>query len=164
MKFAAHIILIPVFLLFCLSCKKYPENNLWFKNPNRIPVFVGALSEYRVNGIDSLELLNVFIADKPGLNKNIHECKFTTSEDKYNHQGRYSAFLVPGRGNLPLRYSFVDNKKYITIGFAGDTSIFSKDIFIDSNIKWKIVRLKKNGHFKIETTLSNGNKYEISID
>ena len=47
-----------MFLCFFSTCKKYPENNLWFKNPKRIAIINGYIYEYKVNHIDSLNGLN----------------------------------------------------------------------------------------------------------
>jgi len=63
-----------------------------------------------------------------------------------------------------MSYSFIRKKKYVTIFFHQDTSIYRKHLFITHSTEWKIMRLAKTGPFKIETTLDNGNKYEIQIE
>lgn len=45
-----------------------------------------------------------------------------------------------------------------------DTTIFKKNIFIDKNTEWTILRLANKGPFKLETQLNNGNHYEIEIE
>ena len=52
---------IAIISLFT-TCKKYPENTIWFKNPTDIPVINGHITAYVVNGIDSLDLLNLYYA------------------------------------------------------------------------------------------------------
>lgn len=51
-----------VLIVLFSTCKKYPENNLWFKNPRKFSIIGGYITAYKVNGIDSLSYLNKYYA------------------------------------------------------------------------------------------------------
>ncbi len=161
-KITANIFL--VLLLFTLStCKKYPENTLWFKNPEKLYPFYGHLTTYKVNDIDSLDLLNNYYGSKSILQKNIRDAMFAT----FVEHGRVTCELIYGSSYGSsygvIYYKFTTNKKQINIALTNDTTIYNKNIFIDGEVKWDIIRLSRNGHFSLKTTLNNGNKYEIQI-
>ena len=67
MKRYIKITLISLcFSIVFTTCKKYEENNLWFKNPYKICPVNGYITEYKVNGDDSLLALNKYFgAPKP---------------------------------------------------------------------------------------------------
>ncbi len=79
MKKIIFYILLASSLFSLTTCKKYPENRLWFKNPERIYPFQGNLTKYTVNGIDSLDLLNAYWGNQFGLVKDIRQIKFSTT-------------------------------------------------------------------------------------
>ncbi|MBK7310391.1 MAG: hypothetical protein IPI93_06255 [Sphingobacteriaceae bacterium] len=162
MKKIIFYILLASSLFSLTTCKKYPENRLWFKNPERIYPFQGNLTKYTVNGIDSLDLLNAYWGNQFGLVKDIRQIKFSTT---YNTPNEPRATLIFSGGlSTSLYYSFGCKKRCINISMYRDTAIYKKRLFISDQIAWKINRLAKSGPFKIETTLDNGNKYEIQIE
>ena len=148
-------------LIFALStCKKYPENTLWFKNPSKISPFYGFIKKYTVNGIDSLDLLNNYFGSAFGLDKNIRNVRFMT----YYHGGRPDATIIFGNSGISKScyYEYTKKNKFIILRSIIDTSIFKKILF-DPTIEWQILQLSTKKPFKAKTTLENGNTYEIEI-
>ncbi len=154
-------LLLAILLLLFATCKKYPENNLWFKNPKKIYPFQGYITKYEVDGIDSLDLLNKFYGNQLGLNKNFREAKFTT----YGDYGDTRCSLIFGGGlSSSVNYEFVKKKKYLNINLSvGDTTVYKKNIFINFDVEWQIIRLAKSGSFKLKTK-HNGKNYEIQFN
>ncbi len=161
---------VLLFLAFCNGCKKYPENNLWFKNPEKLDFFYGQITNYKVNEIDSLALLNAYYnpTNTEITNGDIRKGVIINSDD---HQMRQIFFKdsPSGYGLFGLSYSFDKKKKNLKIkcdlSSYNSKTFFQKNIFIGDDVIWKVVKLpKKRGEFKIETTLANGNKYEITIN
>lgn len=165
------------YLLFLLpisySCKKYPENTIWFKNPKHIPVINGYITEYKVNGIDSLDLLNAYympyvVGVSPpyppftNTQRDIRKEQFQACCQKYNYWQFNSDLYV-----LSDSHFSVKNKgKSITIDGSVDTRYFNKQLFLSSkgDINWDIQYLDKKGKkSKIKTTY-NGNTYEITFE
>ncbi len=155
-------------VLVCLaSCKKYPENDLWFKNPYDFPVVHGNIVDYRVNGIDSLDLLNLYydtvrINDRYPYNKtsrDIRQESFSpTKRAKVSYDISCDLFS-DGIGHL----EWENDKKRVVIYFSGsDYRYYKKNIFIENNTVWEVVKLEKDGLSKIKNTF-NGNVYEITF-
>jgi hypothetical protein len=161
--------LIAILSLFT-TCKKYPENTVWFKNPTDIPVIQGHITAYVVNGIDSLDLLNLYYAPVipnavyPYGNpvRDVKTEKFTIT----GHAGNYysvSSDLFDGN----LSYTWSSDKKSINIGGTALPYYYNKQIFIKNRsgeVVWQIVYLDKNGKkSKIKTTY-NDVVYEITFE
>jgi hypothetical protein len=163
MKQKIKIYLIAVIIVTLFStCKKYPENALWFKNPEKLYPFQGYITKYEVDGIDSLDLLSKYYGNAYGLDKNFRNAKFATTE---NFKVIYCR-VVHGNSGLSSRidYEFIKKKKYLHISLSTyDTTIYKKNIFISSEVEWQIVRLAKSGAFKLKTKY-NGKNYEIQFN
>lgn len=103
MKAKIYILLFGVGL-FCLGCKKYPENTLLFKNPKKLHPFIGTIRKYNVNRIDSLDLLNFYFVEKPyPFEKNMRKCNFyTTKETDY-----YRRFVYPDASAVIVEYDLI---------------------------------------------------------
>jgi hypothetical protein len=158
--FISAFLLVLIAIIF--GCKKYPENNLWFKNPEKLmPFFDTHLTKYQVNDIDSLDLLNKYFGNRQGILKDIRLAEFKTVRN--NSYNDYLILFKPSL-SIPFTYEFTSKKKKIRFNINADTSIFKKNIFMSNNIEWSILRLARKGSFKIETRLSNGNHYEIEIE
>ncbi len=155
-------ILLALLVLLFTTCKKYPENSLWFKNPEKLYPFQGYITKYEVDGIDSLDLLNKFYGNWPGLNKNFKEAKFVTTE---NFKNIYCRVIHSSSGRSSrVDYEFIKKKKYLHINLStNDTSIYIKNIFINFDVEWQIIRLAKSGSFKLKTK-HNGKNYEIQFN
>lgn len=159
--------LLFVGLVFTLStCKKYPENRLWFKNPTKIYPFVGHITKYEVNGIDSLELLNFYYKKITCPDIDIKKAYFSTTGAPSNIA---TTFTFPSSingcsSNSYLNYTFSNDKKSLNIYYSPDKSLSNRNIFIEDNLKWQIIKLTKKRELKIKTILNNGNTYEIQIN
>lgn len=165
-KISLSCLLIVCSMIFT-TCKKYPENTLWFKNPNKIKVINGYITEYKVNGIDSLDFLNIYY--KPYIPNSIYPY------NKTNRDIRFESFTATNvtktyweiKSDLyeTLYYRMQKDKKTIRIGGSIDTIYYKKQLFLDTkgNIDWQIQYLDKKGKSKIKTTY-NGNVYEITFE
>jgi hypothetical protein len=159
-----NTLLVALLALFITACKKYPENNVWFSNPEKRAVLNGYLQMYEVNGIDSLELLNNYfpVPGNPGLIRDIKECEFVQTEER---SGLSSYWLLGGSCILVTGQTFTKKGKKIKIFCEYSTLCFRKNIFINPDIEWTILYFpdKKKPIIKIKTTLENGNTYKIQI-
>ena len=163
---------ICIIIIVCFStCKKYPENTLWLKNPKRICPVKGSITSYKVNGIDSLDLLDLYYKVYP-----------VSTGDPYidnpNKELKKELFISHTfsrkNGSFSVRTLHVyfyeidviwDKKKNSILISAGnsDTIYYKKNIFIERQY-WEVIYLDKNGKSKIKTTFNNGNTYEITFN
>jgi hypothetical protein len=153
--------------LLLTTCKKYPENTLWWKSPKKIPVIQGNIVAYKVNGIDSLPFLNSYyvtyiVGSAPprppytNTNKNIYDEHFTSGLTGV--RGHITSNLGTGQ------YLWDRKKKQITIFYTPDILYFRKNIFISrEDIDWEVLYLDKKGKSSIKTTY-NGITYEITFE
>lgn len=169
LKKTISFILFTAGLLFFTTCKKYPENTLWFKRYSKIPVINGYITEYRVNGIDSLNFLNVYYKpvipnSHPPYNKTIRDIR----QEKFEAYNRKSVYWGV---NCDLYYSNMSYKwkskgRAISIAGSVDTLYYRKQLFLNTKgeIEWDIQYLDKKGKkAKIKTTYNN-NTYEITFE
>ncbi len=110
-----------------ISCKKYPENNLWFKSPNNAMIAKWKLEQFTVNGTDST---------------NFDELKMYV-EDGIELLDEDMRFLEQYEGGWKL-----DSKKKnvtITSVYFGGGKLYTpqKNLFRD-NQTWKIEKLTKS--------------------
>ena len=157
-----------IIVLFFTTCKKYPENTLWFKNPEKLTPFSGRITVYKVNGVDSLDALNKYINRNALIIKNVREFDFLES---YSKRENSVSIVTDNTFIIPLEYQFVEKKKKIIINCGlgksqlpppNDGPLITKNIFVEDGLIWDIVRLSKKGPFKIKTK-QNGYLYEIEI-
>lgn len=155
-------------LLFFSTCKKYPENTLWCKNPYNYPIVQGYITEYKVNGIDSLDLLNMYydtvrINDRYPYNKverNVRKEQFGAFK---RNKITYNVTNDLLGADAITTVKWKTDKKNIWIGAPlPDYRFFKKNLFIKSSI-WEVVKLDPNGQKKIKNTF-NGNTYEITFE
>jgi hypothetical protein len=115
-----------------VSCKKYPENTLWFKNPEKLlPFFDTHLTKYSVNGIDSLDLLNNYFGNQQGLEKDIRKALFKTL--RYSSHNDYFIFFEPSSYNMQFSYEFFAKNKKIRFIVSSEPTILTK-IFLLTRI------------------------------
>ncbi len=160
-------------LLLFATCKKYDENYLWFKNPDKLTPFSGYITAYTINGNDSLEAMNKYIVRAPQISnpKNLNNFEFINSSEK--NQKNKVRIVTDNSETIDFDYAFSDKKKSVVINCGlgvidqhlpvFKSTIMTKNIFIESGLKWHIVRLTKKGKFKIKTTYQ-GNTYEIAFN
>lgn len=164
-----YISLFVMVVLFT-TCKKYPENKLWFKNPYKIAVINGYMTEYKVNGIDSLDLLNSYY--KPIVPNGIYPYNKTTRDIKQEHfqaccakNGYWQVTSDLYLFDNHLEYEMQKDKKTIRIAGSVDTLYYTKQLFIDTKgvMDWQIQYLDKKGRMSKFKTIYKGNTYEITF-
>lgn len=158
-------------LLFFSTCKKYPENTLWFKSPASIEFIEGNLTHYIVNGIDSINELDNFFYNDVNNNPYVGDfssLKFQTRPTRA--KGYYEAFInkpqnYNGYFSNNFEYRYIDKNNKIKLSNTIDIKrVIKKNIFIDDSIIWEITMLeKKNGTRKMKGTY-NGNTYELQFN
>ena len=145
------------------SCKKYPENTVWFKSID--PFFVGflQLTKYSVNGIDSLSFLPSYCGSKAhDRNYKIWLFEGYSTAKKFSQNEAF--FHLGSSANLiAIKQTYTNRKKNIIIQFQlNDTLIFHRNLFLNDE-PWKIMKFLSTGTRKIEKTV-NGNKYELQFE
>ncbi|HWY11343.1 MAG TPA: hypothetical protein VN026_08460 [Bacteroidia bacterium] len=144
MKFLRSYLLFALLGILFFGCKKYPENNLWFKKPDK--VFKGGkITAYAVNGVDKMpyfrDLYKSFPYNWYGQSvDDIFELPFTYAAGSEDFNSDY------GKGTL----KFSETKREIEISFKPlNWDQGAENIFV-GNISWKIMKLTKTGQLKIQ--------------
>lgn len=103
-------VLFVVCMLMLSNCKKYPENTLWFKNPEKVYPIIGYITKYSVNNIDSLSLLNAYFTNLTCSTKEFTNAYFSTS---VSHSRIDCSVIFTGNCGLssPISYNFSKDKK-----------------------------------------------------
>lgn len=173
MKRLPIIFSFSIIVIVCFTtCKKYPENTLWFKNPKTIAFITGNMTHYIVNGVDSISYLdNYFYNDGNNVpySHPFNDLKFISlaAKDKGHYELTIeypSDYFFPNNikgGN----YSYKEKGKKIKMSGTSQMLLgFKKNIFVSDDIEWEIIYLsKKNNKRKINGTY-NGNTYEIQFN
>jgi hypothetical protein len=137
----AFTILLLGFLF--AGCKKYPENKLWFKDPGTC-FKGGKITSYKINGVDHMPAVRAWYQSFPynyfGQKvDDVFEMEFTY--DGTNLNSEY------GEGTL----KFSEDKKYVEINFTPKNQNYGAQNLFVASLRWKIMKLTKNGQMKIET-------------
>ncbi len=162
-------------LIFTIStCKKYPENTLWFTRVKKIAFFDNVkLTGFTVNGIDSMPFANDFFG-RGARFKNYNDCAFGSGyldNDGCSLTGVFNPGSISSSVSIDpailIPYNYSKNKKCVTIEFGRfgifDTAVFKRNLFIDNTTPWQIIKLIPNGTRKIKKTVNN-NTYELQFD
>ena len=130
--------------LFFSSCKKYPENNLWFKSPNSAMIGVLKLELLSVNGTDSTAYDDVSMYVQEGI-------EFLDEDMRFKEQYEGGWKLDKKKKNVT-----------ITSGYYGGGKLFvpQKNLFRD-NQTWKIEKLTKSA-FWLSVT-NSGSAYLVKF-
>ena len=167
MKAVSIICSLCLLLIGLNSCKKYPENTLWFKNPEKMTFIFGELTVYKVNGIDSLPFLESYGLHGSQILLNDIRMYPTCNYCNNGYSFSFSGLVYNGAHNFSLSsgsFEYVSKGKKIKIYNQPERLYYSKNIFIESGLEWEIVYLsKKDDKRKIKTTY-NGNVYEIQFN
>jgi hypothetical protein len=169
MKFFKYslVLIISYFILMNLtSCKKYPDNDLWFKSPESAFTGLDKLTEYTVDGIDSMPMWDVLYNTGPDYNgywPADPSRPFVMKDINFSIQGQTIDCYI-GIGS----FHFYNNKKYIYIYFKmddkGHNLPFPKyNLFYNVESNWKILKLTKSGTLRIQRTYNN-KVYEMQFD
>jgi hypothetical protein len=159
MKKKLQWILPLLLLVLFISCKKYPENNLWFSSPER-SFKGGKITYFTVDGIDSLELMN------SNWGMNVTESKFELMKSSKHN------CVASGDFNGALEYMGKSEIKIDLIpakyGYFSQTQIYNP---INSNGissgrgdgRWYIIKCTRKGVMKIQRTV-NSRTYVIQFN
>lgn len=152
------ICLLLLFAFFILStCKKYPENTLWFRRVKNLHPIGKYLTEFKVNGIDSMDLLNSYYVQVYSANNNnpsnIRDVEFFCDREGYRF-----VYLTSDRA-----YDLVDKYKTLKIYINDNMSIFERALFKIDYSTWDILYFDKNEKKKFKQTF-NGKTYEITFE
>ena len=165
------LVTIACILITCFTtCKKYPDNILWFKNPENLAPFNGYIKAYLVNGIDSTESLKNYLGSKfyvaAQYGATYDRIAVTESDAKNaNRHQPYLKYYAYSTSQAEFSYKYLSKKKQLIINNnIRDTSLYKKNLFIEDGLTWDIIQLsrKNKKDFKIKTT-HNNNTYEIHI-
>lgn len=151
--------IIVLGLLFS-SCKKYPENRLWFKNPQR--AFTGGkLTSFKVNGDDSIPLFN------STWGYDLTQKSFSLFKPYHD----YDEWTV--RGDFDGSFHFAGDKEMQVILTPLQNSLAPPSIYnpflrlADSEGKtdnrWDIIKLTRKGQLKLKRKI-NGTTYEVQFN
>jgi hypothetical protein len=141
-KFIHTSFLFAALLALFSSCKKYPENNLWFKAPKNAMLGKWKLELLTVNGTDSTSYDDVKMYVEEGIELLDEDIKF-----KEQYEGGWK--LDQKKKNVSINSASYDQGKLF---------VPQKNLFRD-NQTWKIEKLSK-GAFWLSVT-NGGSKYEI---
>ncbi len=155
------LVMLAIVGLFT-ACKKYPENDLWFKSPESA-FKSGKLTAFTVDGADSIPMWNAIYNTYP-YNGFPAQLPFNISDAFWRIDNKYDIIESTfGDGS----YHFFSNKKYIYIYFKMAVLTNNQppnyNIFYTAESNWKILRLTKNGIFRIQRTYNN-KVYEMEFD
>ncbi|MBI3521216.1 MAG: hypothetical protein HY062_17880 [Bacteroidetes bacterium] len=157
---------IGLLIVICFTtCKKYPENNLWFKSPARVIEGKWKLCFFEINHNDSLNSNVNLLLDK--------EISFKLNySNKILYKHHRGSIEVINGDSFEGSWNLTENKKNIEISFSNDKyEYYANDtncvcynfnnIFIKyhTKISWKIEKLNTK-EFWISTDYNN-NYYEL---
>ncbi len=144
MKFFKTYLFIFIIGILFFGCKKYPENKLWFKNPEK--VFKGGkITSFTMNGVDRMSYYRNLYKNFP---YNLYGKQI---EDVFEIPFEYSS----GDKEIKTEYgeggfSFSETKREIEITFKPvNFESGAESIFVD-RLSWKIMKLTKDGVLKIQ--------------
>jgi hypothetical protein len=158
MKFSLKAVSLLILITLAVSsCKKYPENKLWFKKPER--VFKGGkITMYTINGVDQMPSIRAMYNTFP-----------------YNYFGKaipdvfdLTLDYESGGGNLTTEYgegamTFSKKGKDVTIQFNQKNQEYGAVNMFVAPMSWKILKLTKEGQMKIQG-LNNYKLYVIQFN
>jgi len=145
------------FSILFLSCKKYPENTLWFKKPENIIQGDYKITQYTINGNNYIDGLSTQL----GLDVTTLEWHF------YENHG--SGDIYGLNNDVVGLYKFAEKKKKLSLTFYSayfdPPNQVLQTIFAVSSGNWDIVKLINKGKpvLKIKRVI-NGNAYEIQFN
>lgn len=158
MKFLKHIVIIFFYLIIFTTCKKYPENNLWFKTPDGTITGEWKLEKYSVNNVDSTNAddMQAYLYGSFTFHKRENKGIFNQNDSSGDLQ--FSTTL-PSNGGLG-KWSFDKKKKEILMSI-GYVAVWQNNLqkLIFKNGKWVIKKLTKKQFWV--TNQYNNTEYEI---
>ena len=163
MKTKAQLTSLAVIIIISLltTCKKYPENTLWFKTPTSAIESGGVyLKGFTIDGVDSLPMFNAIFNNPPygGFPPpSIGEFRDITKLTWYfdHRESEMEINTNWGQGE----FHFFNHKKELYIFFLMYDDInglpVNYNFFYTRESNWKILKLTKQGELKIQRTYNN---------
>ena len=166
------IFFVLAFLGALVSCKKYPDSNLWFKDARNIPFMEGHLTHYIVNGVDSVDFLDSYFYNDIYNNPYAHKFSDLETFCQRRAKGFYEVtFYKPEDYRFP--HSIIENieceylekgKKLKLYKTKTILETFRRNIFVSDDIVWEIIYLKRKDRKREMKGSYNGNTYEIQFN
>jgi hypothetical protein len=161
------ILLFAIAIISLLTtCKKYPENDLWFKSPESA-FKSGYLTAFTVDGEDSIPMWNSLYNTGPDYNG------YWPPNSGFPFEMKEIFFQVVSGKTIESyigsgSFHFYDNKKYLYIYFKMEDKGHNlpkptHNIFYSDESTWKILKLTKSGTMRIQRTY-NGKVYEMEFN
>ena len=158
------VILIAITIISLFNtCKKYPENTLWFKTPYSAINFTH-IKNYTIDGIDSIPMWNTIYNTPPYGGFPAHNELWDITAFSWRVDTKINEIYSDlGAGSFHL----FNNKKELYMFFKMYTGIDGQipknNIFYSEESNWKIIKLTKDGNLKIQRTYNN-KVYEIEFN
>lgn len=160
-SFLKYTLLTLVTGLFFTTCKKYPENTMrLFQKPRKYDLMRGFITQYKVNGIDSLDLLNNYILNCSSGTSDLKSWEFSTIDEKNRNKAYHSCFGT-------IIYEWNNDYNNIYIYYKNEANL-TKNIFIINGNNWEILKFipsKKTIYHQLKLkTEIKGNVYEVQFN
>ena len=144
------LIALCIVTTFIIGCKKYPENRLWFKKPEKV-FKEGRLTSYTVDNVDSIPLLN----STWGYDLTAENFKLTKA-DKSPHYNLTGAFL----GEM----EFANDNKRVEFTPRSKLNTFPPTYYpFSSSPLWDMIKCTNKGVLKLQRTI-NGKTYKLQFN
>ncbi len=160
-KYITYLFINTLIVVGLTTCKKYPENNLWFKNPARAVDGQWRLVFFEMNGSDSLNTINVSL---------IRDKKITfklSGSSRLINKSKAGSISVADDSNFSGGWYLDYKSKHISIYFVNDkyeyyandpscTCYHFNNIFATfrERVQWDIEKLTRH-EFWITTNYNN---------
>ena len=133
-------------IAFLIACKKYPENRLWFKKPEKA-FTKGKVTYFKVDGVDSIPLINSTWGD------DITSKEFNLSS--------YENYYLIGGSYFQGTFEFHSDK---TVLFVID-KYGAPPLYNPFRLQgpWQILKLTKKGTLKLKREV-NGKTFEMQFN
>lgn len=158
MRFKIPFFIYCVLILLSFnSCKKYPENTLWFKKPEK--VFKGGkITSYTMNGQDRMPYYrNLYAVFPYNYFGNSIPDVFDMSFDYNSSTGSFGNELGDGT------FKFSKTKREVEIYFSPLNEVYGAENIFIHHLSWKILKLTKTGQLKIAADY-DFKRYEIQFN
>lgn len=159
----SDLLLFTLFGILFFSCHKYPDNDLWFEDPEKTIEATFKITGFKVNDVDCLAYLNT------KLPSNISTFDWHFNGHYNGNQKRFHSTNPNVNAGADSDYSFKNDYKELDINFLTTGFIYpeAKFIFLEKESVWKILKLQKQ---ETENTILhikrdfNGKTYDLQFN
>lgn len=156
-RIISQFISAALLILLFTGCKKFPENTLWFKNPDK--VFKGGkITSFTMNGIDQTQIYRdkykYFPYNYYGSSiDDVYQTEFTFNA------GNKELSSVIGKGS----FKFSETQREVEINFKPKNWEYGAESIFMAYLSWKVLKITADGQLKIQAEY-NFKKYEIQFN